>query len=134
MFTLSYSRIEDGDSGTGVIHDDPLFVSGYYLDDGSPCTNTGTGQSSVLGLDERYSQGAAKDSGTMDMGYHYPEAFGPDPAELYVDATRPDNTGREPIGPRRTGTLPMDFRRRTSARRSTWQQVHTIPVWVRAFL
>lgn len=44
---LSYSDVEDGDTGPGVIHDDPLFVDpstlDYHLSIDSPCIDVGAG-------------------------------------------------------------------------------------------
>jgi len=44
---LSYSDVEDGDSGTGVIHQDPQFVDpgalDFHLVPGSPCIDVGAG-------------------------------------------------------------------------------------------
>ncbi len=75
--SASYCCIEDGDSGTGNIHDDPMFVSGpqgeYYLDPDSPCIDAGSRSASEAGLSDRTTQAdGTPDTGTVDMGFHYP--------------------------------------------------------------
>lgn len=78
---VTYSCIQDFDSGPTNIHSDPLFVGPYYLSfDGghnvgqeanSPCLDAGDGNSADLGLyDYTTTSDHARDSGTVDMGYH----------------------------------------------------------------
>jgi len=65
-------------SGIGDISEDPLFVDGplgsYYLDDDSPCVDSGSDLANNLGFDDSYTtrvDGKA-DANQVDMGYHYP--------------------------------------------------------------
>jgi parallel beta-helix repeat protein len=69
--------------GSGSISADPLFVSGprgeYYLSQvaagqvvTSPCVDAGSDTAANLGLDNRTTRtDEIRDSGTVDMGYHY---------------------------------------------------------------
>ena len=86
--TLSYSDVEDaGDTGTGVIHSNPSFVSGsdYRLNAGSPCIDTGS--NSVSGLpatdldgNPRIADGDSNGTATVDMGaYEFSTPAGPPP-------------------------------------------------------
>lgn len=73
----TYSCIEDSDRGEGNIHADPMFVEGplgdYYLDPSSPCIDAGSRSSDEAGLSDRTTQfDGTPDTGTVDMGYHYP--------------------------------------------------------------
>ncbi len=73
----SYCCIEDEDFGEGNIHDDPIFAMGplgdCYLDPESPCVDAGRGSAGEAGLDTRTTQvDGTPDSGTVDMGFHYP--------------------------------------------------------------
>ena len=103
--SVAYSCIEDtDDTGTGVIHDDPQFVSGYYLGAGSPCVNVGGDTAANLGLDGRYSQESATDSGVVDLGYHYPEGFSITPTALYVSTGGDDGDDGSQGSPFRTIT------------------------------
>ena len=80
---LSYSDVEDaGDTGTGVIHSNPSFVSGsdYRLNAGSPCIDTGS--NSVSGIpstdllgNPRIADGDSNGTATVDMGAY--EKTGP---------------------------------------------------------
>ncbi|MHC4676662.1 MAG: right-handed parallel beta-helix repeat-containing protein, partial [Planctomycetota bacterium] len=78
---VTYSCIEDFDLDPTNIHSDPLFVGSFYLSfDGgynvgqeanSPCIDAGDGNSADLGLyDYTTTSDHARDSGTVDMGYH----------------------------------------------------------------
>jgi len=54
-----------------------MFVSGpqgeYYLDPDSPCIDAGSRSASEAGLSDRTTQADGKpDTGTVDMGFHYP--------------------------------------------------------------
>ena len=68
--------------------DDPLFVDGYYLSqtgagqsETSPCVDAGSDTSANLGLDGLITRtDGVADTGTADMGYHYPVA-----AAYFVD-------------------------------------------------
>jgi len=82
--SATYSCIEDGDSGTGNISSDPLFVTGpsgsYYLSQtaagqgsDSPCVDAGSEPASSLGMDVYTTRtDNITDSGIVDIGYHYP--------------------------------------------------------------
>ncbi len=75
--SATYCCIEDMDDGEGNIHSDPMFVTGlwgeYYLDPDSPCVDAGSQSVSATGLSNRTTQtDGTPDSGTVDMGYHYP--------------------------------------------------------------
>ncbi len=90
--TVSYSCVENtGTSGEGVIHDDPGFVYGYYLEAGSLCIDAGGDSAADVGLEGWYAQAFQTDAATVDMGYHKP--YGVTLAERFVDASRPDDTG-----------------------------------------
>jgi len=72
-----FSCIEDGDSGLGNIHDDPMFVPGplghYYLHSDSPCIDAGSQSAQDAGLSDSTTQvDGTPDTGVVDMGYHYP--------------------------------------------------------------
>ncbi len=74
---VTYCCVEDGDSGTGNISDNPLFTTGpygsYYLARTSPCVNAGSQSAENAGLSQRTTQiDNTPDTGTVDMGYHYP--------------------------------------------------------------
>jgi parallel beta-helix repeat protein len=80
---VTYSDVQGGWMGTGVLVADPLFVSGplgdYYLsqvsagqaqdspcvDEGDPATDSWGWSSLTTGTDQEF------DTGTVDMGYHY---------------------------------------------------------------
>jgi len=77
--------------GEGNISDDPLFVKGplgdYYLSCAaagqaadSPCIDAGSDTAESLGLDELTTRtDGSPDTGTVDMGYHYPPALAQNP-------------------------------------------------------
>lgn len=74
--SATYSCIEDGDSGTGNIDDDPLFIPSddfYHLDLDSPCIDVGTntaveeGDKDIDG-DDRIIDGDEDETATVDMG------------------------------------------------------------------
>lgn len=74
--SATYCCIEDGDSGTGNIHEDPMFVSGplgdYYLHPNSACINAGSRSAEEAGLSDRTTQGdGTPDTEIVDMGFHY---------------------------------------------------------------
>jgi len=85
---VTYSDIQDGYTGTGNINEDPLFVKGplgtYYLSQiaagqasESPCVDAGTGVMTGPPYLPGQLAGTTRtdivpDSGTIDMGYHYP--------------------------------------------------------------
>jgi len=77
--TATYSCIGDTeDAGEGNIHDHPLFTAGplgdYYLDPDSPCIDAGSQSAYDAGLYRwRTTQAdGTPDTGTVDMGFHYP--------------------------------------------------------------
>ena len=84
--SVSYSCIEDDDSGTGNISDDPLFRAGplgdYYLSQtaagqlaDSNCIDAGSDLASVFGLDTYTTRtDSISDANAVDMGYHYPDS------------------------------------------------------------
>jgi len=74
---ITYSDIKGGWSGTGNINADPMFITGpfgeYYLKVGSLCIDAGSGSAEDAGLFDRTTQvDGTPDTGTVDMGYHYP--------------------------------------------------------------
>ncbi len=74
---ITYSDIKGGWSGTGNINADPMFVTGpfgqYYLNVSSPCVDAGSCSAEDAGLSDRTTQvDSTPDTGTVDMGYHYP--------------------------------------------------------------
>ncbi|MBN2563580.1 MAG: right-handed parallel beta-helix repeat-containing protein [Phycisphaerae bacterium] len=83
---VTYSDVQSGWLGTGNINEDPLFVSGqigsHYLSQTaagqagqSPCVDAGSNTAANLGLDALTTRtDQVTDSGTVDMGYHYPLA------------------------------------------------------------
>lgn len=117
--TLSHSCVGDLDSGTAVIHDDPQFTEDYYLLGTSPCIDNGGGTALEAGLNGYYSELAASDTGTVDLGYHHSGAYAPAPANLYVDAVGgvDTNTGTAPAQALRTIT-------RALALASTGTRIH----------
>ncbi|MBN1592987.1 MAG: right-handed parallel beta-helix repeat-containing protein [Candidatus Coatesbacteria bacterium] len=75
--SATFCCIEDQDEGEGNIHTDPMFVEGplgeYYLHPDSPCINAGSQLAVDAGLADRTTHGnGTPDTGTVDMGYHYP--------------------------------------------------------------
>ena len=75
--SATYCCIEDPDGGEGDIHDDPMFMTGpfgdFYLRPGSPCIDAGSRSAAAAGLADRTTQAdGTPDTGTVDMGYHYP--------------------------------------------------------------
>jgi len=75
--SATYCCIEDDDGGEGIIHDDPMFVSGplgnFYLHPLSPCIDAGSRTAEEAGLSNRTTQAdGTPDTGIVDMGYHYP--------------------------------------------------------------
>jgi len=124
--SITYSCIEDANSGTGNISDDPLFkkgpLGGYYLsnywagqildpdgqavdpnvnpeDANSPCIDAGTGSASALVAPNSYTtrSDSIADTNNVDMGYHYPDS-GP-----YVNYLL--TTGVVVTDPNGTGTI-----------------------------
>ena len=69
--------------GTGSISADPKFVTGrlgnFYLGYSSPSVDSGSGQSTALGLYNGFTTRADEkwDKGTVDMGFHYASNRGP---------------------------------------------------------
>ncbi|MBN2208973.1 MAG: right-handed parallel beta-helix repeat-containing protein, partial [Candidatus Coatesbacteria bacterium] len=75
--SATYSCIEDDDAGTGNIHADPMFFTTpfgiCYLAPDSPCVDAGSRSAADAGLADRTTQAdGSPDTGTVDMGYHYP--------------------------------------------------------------
>lgn len=82
--SVTYSCTEQNVSGTGNIHDDPLFVTGpqgyYYLSQiaagqavDSACVDAGSDTAAYLGMDIFTTRtDEVGDKGCVDMGYHYP--------------------------------------------------------------
>jgi hypothetical protein len=82
-YSVTYSCTEQIISGTGNIHDDPLFVTGpegdYYLSQiaagegvNSPCVDAGSDTAADLGMDQCTTRtDDVNDVGIVDMGYHY---------------------------------------------------------------
>jgi hypothetical protein len=85
--TLAWSDVEDGDGSgmNGNLSADPLFERGYYLATHSPCVDVGTNTAIFWDLTNATTRvNGVNDSGIVDLGYHYPSAFDPDLADLYV--------------------------------------------------
>jgi len=82
--TSSYSCIQDSDAGTENINTDPMFRTGslgsYYLSQtdanqlaDSPCVDEGSDSAaSIFGSDRTTRTDNQPDSGTVDIGFHYP--------------------------------------------------------------
>ena len=75
--SATYCCIQENNEGEGNIHDDPMFVSGpfgeYYLHPDSPCIDAGSQSAVGSGLSDRTTRAdGTPDTGTVDMGYHYP--------------------------------------------------------------
>ncbi|MBN1593416.1 MAG: right-handed parallel beta-helix repeat-containing protein [Candidatus Coatesbacteria bacterium] len=75
--TATYCCIQDRDSGEGNIHLNPLLVPGplgsYYLAPDSPCIYAGSQSAEEADLSNLTTQAdSTPDTGTVDMGYHYP--------------------------------------------------------------
>jgi hypothetical protein len=70
--SATYSCIQDNDSGTGNIHDNPLFVDDanddYHLDMNSPCTDTGNPSEPSSSTDEIDIDGEFRVVAVVDMG------------------------------------------------------------------
>lgn len=95
IVTLVNCCIEDTDvTGTDIINDNPLFEYGHYLSAGSPCIDAGTGTAVNAGLDGRYTQVGATDSGTVDLGYHHGAGISFALADLYVATNGVDLASR----------------------------------------
>jgi hypothetical protein len=81
---LTYCNVEGGWPGEGNIDADPLFAAGpggcFYLSQtaagqpfDSPCVDAGSDTAANLGLDALTTRrDEMTDTGTVDMGYHYP--------------------------------------------------------------
>jgi len=92
--SATYCCIEDLDAGVGNIHNNPMFVPGpfgnQYLDPTSLCINAGSQSATAAALDDRTTQvDNTLDTGTVDMGYHYPIAPG-EPPTAYIDSISPN--------------------------------------------
>ncbi len=92
--SATYCCIEDLDAGVGNTHDDPLFVPGpfgnHYLDPTSLCIDAGSQSATAAALDDRTTQADSTfDSGTVDLGYHYPIVAGEAPT-AYIDSIAPN--------------------------------------------
>ncbi|MBN1594134.1 MAG: right-handed parallel beta-helix repeat-containing protein [Candidatus Coatesbacteria bacterium] len=75
--TASFCCIQDSIEGEGNIHDDPMFVPGppgiYYLHADSPCIDAGSRSVEDAGLSGTTTRrDGIPDTGTVDMGCHYP--------------------------------------------------------------
>ena len=75
--SATYCCVESYEPGEGNIHDDPMFVNGplgdYHLDPDSPCIDAGSRSAEEAGLSDRTTQvDGTPDTGTVDMGFHYP--------------------------------------------------------------
>jgi hypothetical protein len=72
VFSVSYTDSQESQTGTSNQNANPLFASGFYLGDGSPCLDTGSAEAAVYSLDTRSTRTAGTlDSGIVDLGYHY---------------------------------------------------------------
>ena len=94
--SATYCCIQDDDGGEGNIHQNPDFVTGphgdYYLDTDSPCIDAGSQSAEDAGLDDRTTQvSGTYDSGTVDMGYHYPTEGGNHSPQLSQGDVDPDS-------------------------------------------
>ncbi|UCE99618.1 MAG: right-handed parallel beta-helix repeat-containing protein [Planctomycetota bacterium] len=91
---ITYSDVQGGWSGLHNIDTDPCFVSGpwgdYYLSQmaagqavDSPCVDAGSNTAAALGMNIFTTRtDAGGDTGTADIGYHYPI---PNPADINGD-------------------------------------------------
>ncbi len=75
--TVTFCCVRDPDEGEGNIHRDPMFVPGpfgdYYLHPASPCIDAGSRSAAEAGLSRMTTQtNGTPDTGTVDMGVHYP--------------------------------------------------------------
>lgn len=75
--SVTFCCVQDTAAGLGNVNSDPLFAKGYfgdyYLHSKSPCVDTGSRHAEKAGLWERTTQvDDAPDTGTVDMGFHYP--------------------------------------------------------------
>ncbi|MCD6326125.1 right-handed parallel beta-helix repeat-containing protein [bacterium] len=75
--SATYCCVEDDHAGAGNIHDNPMFVIGpfgdYYLDPDSPCIDAGSRSAEEAGLSDTTTRAdGTPDTGTVDMGFHYP--------------------------------------------------------------
>ncbi|MDD5707372.1 MAG: DUF1565 domain-containing protein [Kiritimatiellae bacterium] len=107
--TLMNCDIQDGDGNgvNGSFSADPLFDRGLYLATNSPCIDAGSANVSSLGLDARTTRAdGAKDTGTVDLGYHPASGFASTVADLYVSPTGSDGsaTPTNPLTPYRSIT------------------------------
>ncbi len=94
---LSYSNVEDADTGTGVIHLDPQFERGLYLASSSPCVNTGSTSAASAQLDAYTTSSAGTpDSGVVDLGYHAMPGVAAVDLYVSVDTGNDSNTGTSP--------------------------------------
>lgn len=69
-------------AGEGSISQNPSYATGrlgsYYLSPSSPCVDKGSASAASIGLDKRTTRTDEQwDTGTLDMGYHYPSNRGP---------------------------------------------------------
>ncbi|MBN2209530.1 MAG: carboxypeptidase regulatory-like domain-containing protein [Candidatus Coatesbacteria bacterium] len=73
---VTYSCIEGGHAGVGNMQNHPLFdgpFGCYYLAPTSPCIDAGSQSAENAGVSKRTTQlDNTPDTGTVDMGYHYP--------------------------------------------------------------
>jgi hypothetical protein len=98
--TVSYCAIQTADTFwtngvNGCTNSNPRLEYGYYLGDGSPCVDAGTNTAAFWGLSGYTTRSdGSGDTGTVDMGYHYPTGFDLSRADLYVATTGNDgNSG-----------------------------------------
>ena len=75
--TVTYCNVQGGYAGATNLDVDPLFVTGtygdFYLNTTSLCVNAGSDLAVNLDLDDKTTRtDNAADTGTVDLGYHYP--------------------------------------------------------------
>ncbi len=84
--TLLNSIVSDGSgTGPGCFTANPRFERGVYLATGSPGIEAGSRTVAAAGLANRTTRAdGTPDTGTVDLGYHYPAGVNPAIADLYV--------------------------------------------------
>jgi hypothetical protein len=108
-----YCNVGSTNFGGNNISADPLFVAGYYLATNSPCVNTGSDTAENLGLTNLTTRtDGVGDTGTVDMGWHYPAGSVVDQSyvDIYVTTNGSDsNSGTNELQAFRTVTKALSM-------------------------